>query len=574
MSQANAHREAEPRKGLWYYCWTGVLVLAAMAAYAVACAARLYCHTGRLVDLSSASVVRGLETTMGETMVAPLSVFSYPWMMPVLGLLWGVIILAPVAVAVRRGMWLGWVFALLAAVASQAVVLGLATAVGCVLAGRTRLRRRHPILAGWLGLGPAAVYLAVSAYSGVGLATIMPLQRWLLAVAPAVAILAAAGGMAMITAFRRVPGLRRASVLLAVVLLTASAMMIFSLGVGADELGFSLIARRVRSSESVFEPVSLETWKRMSGGQGLNPETLLASVNGWLAGRQRDLSRQCAAFLRDHPTSDRCPEVLWTLAQAQSLHVDEHALAAGVVRPQSDWPRADSRESWLALADGYPAAPQAALARWRLAQLAMRDAQIARADESLHTAAGHLRIVLAGQQADRSPARPALRGPRPSVPQQAYYAKVMARLERSIWLIEKNHLLTDPNAARAMADLAAVNPYQRRYRRAVSELVDAYSETTMAGNLKLALARATRDIYARAQLMVEVADNWREDGDAAIEANYELGRLILQQPVLRLAENIREPAHYFKLVTVAENPWRQFALSRLELLEPTTRPGP
>jgi hypothetical protein len=150
----------------------------------------------------------------------------------------------------------------------------------------------------------------------------------------------------------------------------------------------------------------------------------------------------------------------------------------------------------------------------------------------------------------------------------------MARLERSIWLIEKNHLLTDPNAARAMADLAAVNPYQRRYRRAVSELVDAYSETTMAGNLKLALARATRDIYARAQLMVEVADNWREDGDAAIEANYELGRLILQQPVLRLAENIREPAHYFKLVTVAENPWRQFALSRLELLEPTTRPGP
>ncbi|MFP4055179.1 MAG: hypothetical protein ACLFV7_15070, partial [Phycisphaerae bacterium] len=125
----------------------------------------------------------------------------------------------------------------------------------------------------------------------------------------------------------------------------------------------------------------------------------------------------------------------------------------------------------------------------------------------------------------------------------------------------------DPNAAEALGALLSLNPLARPTSSAVEELAARYADTTLGGNWKVAAANSRPDVYERAKALLEVATHWREDPDAAIVANYELGILAMKEPVLQLMDGMEKPEAYLKRVCEGPvNPWQHVAEERLAML--------
>ncbi|MFW6061571.1 MAG: hypothetical protein ACOC93_02060 [Planctomycetota bacterium] len=571
MVNATEHKLDQSHHPRWRWFWSWVLILAGLAVFTLGCALWVYLASGQWYQASPDAFREGLRRGLGETFLRRLSIFTHPWMMLIHALVVGSIVFAPVVAAIRYRLIVATLFVLATILAGQALVLALTGAAGAGLAARTPLRRRKPFLAAVLGMVPSFAYITVATLSGIDRAAVLPLRRWLLLIPPAGAIVTAVLAAGVVMAFTRIPGLRRGAILLVEAVLVSGALLTFNAGVGADELDYALIAERVTHDESVFEPISLDRWKRLNAGQGLNPDTLVNSLRSWLENRQTALTRRCNTFLQEHPDSPRAPAVLWTLAQTQTLQLDVNALAGGLVRGLSSYTMEGSKDAWARLATGFPAQPQGALAKWRLAVLALRNHQPAVAEERLAEARRRLRGYL---DRPRS-AGDRLFGPRAPLPSRSYYADALAELERLDWLIRQNHVIDQARSARALADLLDANPYSRDYVAHLQDLLEIHGDTELRGNIRLAIADATADPYVRADLLLSIAEDWRADADAAIEANYRLGLLILQEPVLRLKPRNQEPAEYLQFVAqeAVDNPWKAFARQRLDWLQMrTTRP--
>ena len=82
------------------------------------------------------------------------------------------------------------------------------------------------------------------------------------------------------------------------------------------------------------------------------------------------------------------------------------------------------------------------------------------------------------------------------------------------------------------------------------------------------MALACPNLYERAEMLILLAA--RGDPDAAIEANYELGRLTMrtaEAPALPLVENLRQAEDYFRAVQAAGiSPWKPLAEEYLAAL--------
>ena len=67
-------------------------------AYAVANALVYYISSGRWFDESFADYRQGVLQPFGQILVTPLSIFAYPWMILVVGLLVAVVVAAPIVI--------------------------------------------------------------------------------------------------------------------------------------------------------------------------------------------------------------------------------------------------------------------------------------------------------------------------------------------------------------------------------------------------------------------------------------------------------------------------------------------
>jgi hypothetical protein len=232
---------------------------------------------------------------------------------------------------------------------------------------------------------------------------------------------------------------------------------------------------------------------------------------------------------------------------------------------------------WERLRKDNSSAPQAALAGAKLGQLALRDGRAREADELLHAARDKLREYLrAFPQPDEPERQTVLFVSSPSVPARRHYADALFEAERLVWMMELNDVPEDALSSAALGEYVNINPgkvgYEGRLAELLSDLNKGYETTKMGDNLKLAYAQVTTDPYARAEMLILLAEDERTD--AAIEANYELGKLAMQSaraPTIRLS--VKPPQEYFKLVVAArDNPWRQLAARELRLLEPAVGP--
>jgi len=254
------------------------------------------------------------------------------------------------------------------------------------------------------------------------------------------------------------------------------------------------------------------------------------------------------------------------------------ALAAGRIAYVASRVQVASEPVWRRLAERHAGTVQAAVAEWRLAELALRVGKPAEADGRLRKAADALRQSLAEEDRRRA-ARERVddvfvdASPLPSA---RYQEEALFGVEELLWLMRRNSVLTDPRCAEALASLLDVDEQAltaEEYYRRLSELAGRYEDTALAENIKLAVARATKDPKERLEQLLLLARQ-QADPDAAVEADFELGRLALWEAMRRLCPDLATPRAYFQRVADGpSSPWQPSARERLAWLEATSRPA-
>jgi len=561
----------------------GVYYLIHLAAFAAVNAFWRYLATGRWVDFRPAAYYRDLTTPLGEIFRHPLDILAYPWMIFVMGLLVGLLALVPILIAVLYRSQRSVPFVLIVAALGHAPVLALAVAIGCALASRSSIRNEMPFLASVLGLVPAAAYFALSAVAGVDTAAVLPLQRWAVYAPFLIAFVSAVLTGAIVLGLARLTGLRSGPICLTLVLLLAAPVAMFYLRIGADELDYALIVNRLQVDGSLFEDEALGPWARRNAAEGLNPRTMRERVWEDLRSRRNRLLERCDRFLARHAASPRSSAVMWLRAQAMSLQLDEVALSGGLIKYAPSFPLPASQKAWEALRRDQPTSPQAILADWRLGEMAFRaiweeraadpNALVRKADECLQRARQALREMFpAAAEEEPASVTRLMFAPPTDVPSREYFLGAKEAVERLLWLVEENRVLTDPNSAEALGAYLAVNPklpdYFQRLGSLLSDKTRQRERTAMGDNLKLAVALQTPDLYERADQLIQLAKDERTD--AAIVANFELGKFALrtaEDPARLLIQDLKTPEQYFQIVIAAPpNPYRQKAAKLLASL--------
>ncbi|MCY2931337.1 MAG: hypothetical protein NTV86_17985 [Planctomycetota bacterium] len=447
------------------FSWRGVTFLVVnLLVFVAVNAFRHYLATGRWGDFSMAAYRADLSTPLGASLQYPLPVDMYPWMIAVTAGLLAGMIFVPLIVSVMYPGAVAAVFIAVVAVVGHCPGLALAIAAGCVLTAVTPLRSDLPFVAILVGLIPVELHFSFVAFAGVKLVTMKPMLQLLYAVpflgAIALAVVASAIVLWLTRQMGNLPGV----VWPVLAALLAAPVVIFYQRVGADELQYAVIVRSLGPGDSLLPEEALRAWKDRTGNQGLSGEALINQIKDELDLRRERMVRQCEGFVGAFPASKRVPEVLWVEGQARSTQLVRHKVDRdkGLIEYSATWPLAASEACWGRLIEQYPQSVGAAVARWRLGQLAARRGDFDQALETSMQALPGLLAAAARQEGRRNP----LGTIRLGVPAADYCLGAHFEAAKLISLIERNRV----ERARELKEYLEANPCEADAPRRLSEL--------------------------------------------------------------------------------------------------------
>ena len=541
-----------------------------LAGFVVASAFVHYLQTGRWLEFTVSAYRKSLAVPLSDMLLRPLSIFSHPWMIVVTGLLIAAVAFVPVMVAVLYRLWVSGLFVLVVAVFAHSPVLAGCLALGCVIAGRTRLRSNLPFLALLAGLLSAGVlyvllyYLFFSRLLDVGL---LPLQRPVFCLPLILALVAAVPAGAWVLGLARGTHYRPGVIWPALLVLLVPPLLLFYAKVGPAELEYALLAGRIAPGEAVFASARVEDFRRSHGAGKRTPAggpELLAAARADLDRRRAELSAQCEDFLRRHRNSQHRSAVMFILHTVRDVQLDPEAFDRGLIRHLYVGPSPQSVGAWRDLTEQFPFSPQAGVARFRMAVVALRQERVQEAWRLLNDA----RSPLAGElkATDGEAGAGVWKGvfaPLVSLPGREYYRAALEEVQRVVWLMEANKVLEGtPENIRAFADYMRLWPFVEVSPAQLTELAAGSENTELADNFRLQAAMAETDLFQRAGALTALA---QEVNDSAVVANYELGRLtMLRGPV---SPTLKTAQEYFKVVVSAPlSPYREPAEQHLAWL--------
>ncbi|NLF31123.1 MAG: hypothetical protein GX591_09585 [Planctomycetes bacterium] len=542
--------------------------------------------SGASVSTTAGEYRRWAAKPLVQVLLEPLSIFTHPWMILVVGLLLAAIVTVPLLVACLYRAWLCAPFLFYVAALAHAPVLAAVLAVGCVLVAATDLRRRNPSLALLLGLSPVYVYFYLAAQSRtIASSPMQHLALWVPFVVAAVAAIVAMGLVLLIAHWIRYrPGV----ICPVLVLLTAAPAWLFLTRVGGDELAFALLVADATPSDVVFPGGPFQREAGLTDEPPTDAE--IRRAEAILAARRAERVALCDAFLHRYGDSGRVATVLWIKGITLDLRVNRPALRRGVLQYYDTHPRETSAPTWRRLVAGFGDDPRAAVGRFRLAHLACRDGRVAEAHRHLVRAADLLKDIHAAPVALSGDATWAqLFGAPRQWPSREHLRQTAFDIDYLRWLIEDNAVLDDPDAQRAFAvfmDLDRRGECREAFSERLDDLAERFHDTPFAENLYLLRARVAFDQAAsNSPLSWSAVEPWARsllemagetDQDASIEANFELGLLALHPTrVDGLSRIVDRPEVYFRRVSGARpNPWQRQADEHLSLLRAAEKGGP
>ena len=573
--------------------WRAILfVTINVMGFAVVSAFWQYLSTGEWINFDA--FFRNLFVPLGAVFLQPLVVFTHPWMVLVYGLLLGVTVSVPIMVAILYRLRVAAIFLLLLAFVAQLPLLAAAVVTGCLLIGHTPLRSNMPMAAALLGILPAIIYVAALGcltLSGATdrdyWATVEPFRRWVLYGPYVLALLSVIVASALVLALAKATRFRPGVVWPVLLVLSAAPMVTFYVRVGSAELRYSIIANPIEPGDSILAELPLDQWRQdHPEDAGLPAGIVRERIQRDLHRRRDELRARCEQFLTDYPYDVRAPEIMWIMAQCRSLQLDGATYQRGLISGTCVFVMERSRAAWQDLVETYPHSDQAAIARWRLAELVLRSTKhldpdraddIAQllsalddANELLYEAAAGLEVILSADE-PLSPSRSVFAARR-SRPSRSYYIRALHEVHRLQRLIESNELKEAPAGVQLLATWLSIDPALPDVAERYERLAQENHDSALADNLRLAAALAERDQLDRARKLVPLV-NVARPTDATVEATFELASI--QGEGVEAIEGILPVEVYLRSVIAApDNPWQAMAAERLDLLSIARRISP
>lgn len=586
-----------------------VLLLVNLLLFCGLCAFTHWLHFARVFDFSLRGYVapaRFWDSTapnLNDFILAPINVVQVPQHALVLGIVVAAIIAVPIVVSILYRFRFALPFLLAVLVFAHMPWMAVTLLASCILASLRPFRMNFRFGSALVGLLPVLLYLFLATRGTPDqLASYgAPTQKSLLIAPWLIAILAAAVMLGTVLLIARVVNYRPGAVAPVLAVMFAVPVVLFHIGVGADELAYRVLEGEYGPRSKRFEPtlksretenaifavIAGEIGKSFSGQLRFDLRALWSLQPEKLRELKRTVSRRflaafladraeayeaCKEFIADYPHSRYVPNVLYIQARVLDTRLDEAKLAHEEPCRElySDFPHVQSEEIWFTLLKRYPASPFSVQAGLRLAELKLRAGNL---DEALE----HVRFVLAGNGPNangpvttqpRHRSLLAAAAPESSLDFQTEPYRREAR--RLAELIVKNR--DDPQYGNApLIEFAALDPRRAGYLEQLQRLAERYHDSSLYDNLVVRWAAALPDLNERTAAL-EACLRTFTAGDALPEALYRLANLETQALAAEdESRRARGIARLHEIVTrFPRSCWAERAAERLEVLEPRT----
>ena len=550
------------------------------AIFIIGCLFWRYLQTGNFFTLEFPSWRECFSPSLDKPFLQPLNMFISPWEFLVLGIMLGVLITIPLQIAVMYHIWLAALFALAVGVIAFMPLLGLILAGGCLLAARTPLRRDYPAFAIMFGLLPAWVYLFF-AYQATDTSLLEPIERWLVFMPVAIAVLFSITSAEISVFFARLRKFKPGVIWPTVSLAPIAIVLFFSL-VGDAKMQYAKINQLAYSETGLFAPADSAFWvpKKFASKDRFKVREKIIET---FVARRKNLQAQCERFIARYPNKKFAASSLWMLATSHSCQLDMNNLSAGVVTPSNNFISQDSREYWQLLIEKYPTSPEAVLALYNLAKLDIKNAHksadpcklMISANEKLTRARNKLRDNLIKEihrneiSLERKIANNIFQAQQ-ILPHAQIYIDTLGQVKTLIWKLAENNALDNKQDAIALSKMLCINPNDADYREKLKTLgiSSQIRKTKLYNNIKLQFVNSDPIFSSRVSGLKKIAANTK-DSDSALHANFLLGKISLQlSPSERKKYKLQSPVFFYRKIEKAKiNPWLDAANRQIKMLE-------
>ncbi|HLB73956.1 MAG TPA: hypothetical protein VJJ98_08050 [Sedimentisphaerales bacterium] len=531
-------------------CW-----ILAVCAFCVSCLFWSKIVTGTFWSFDIESVASPDYWRLGGNLVTGVSIFEYPWQIFVLGLLMGILTVAPVLISQLMSFGHSLLFVLAIILLADLPGFALCVLISCFGAACRPLRFRSRYIAIALCMTPQVIYWVFfgGARSEDPIEWGFSFTPWICAWLDGLVIAAFVLGIGHYTRYR--PGLVWIFTLVTLVVAVGA----FDITIGFDELDYQLYVAgndpenveefhdhsvtealdkavmnpNIKRLFYVDDPIHLredlkkEIHIQLGSGQWPDWFTLPKELDNQQ--KRQAILNQLDYFITRRPDSRRMPIALYFKALLKEYAPDVIVLEQKeILHFYSDYPHRDALLIWYRLHEHFSNSPESIEARWRIARDSAGRERFEQADTLLAEAEDMIAKRLA-KLASRKPPDSKLLGlfrpPANSVMTVFRLTELQRRASQLRLLIGPQNRTDDPGSIERLARFVRLNPHALDYAGRLDGLLEQTEEKDpLRDNILLAQAKLVEDDQVQAERLNQLHQAF-ENTDGGMMALYELGRL-------------------------------------------------
>jgi hypothetical protein len=515
--------------------------------------------TGTALSLNFSDVTDFASWSLGRFIISPLSIYEYPWQILALGLLMGILGVAPVVVSQLLSFRYSLPMTLAVVFIAKLPLFGVFLLVSCAAAACRPLRFRSRFIAIALCMAPQSIYWA---FFG-GAQNVEPI-RWGFSFAPWICAwltsLAIAGGVIGIGHFTRYrPGLVWAVIAVAL----AAAVLVFQQKISFAELDYQLYIAGNNPEEVpefhdhnmtkvIDEAIENPATQSFLTGFFYPTEPILLreelkeeiqlqlNYDRWptwfevteelnYPAKRQQLLGQYNLFINKRPTSRRMPIALYYKAMLNEYSPNIRQFGqTDVLTFYNDYPHRETLPIWYKLYDEFPESPEALEARCRIAMHLAGRAEFEKAAEFCEVAEAMLAQQLELSEEAHTTAgtfSTAFVRPAGTVMTPFKLGELQRKLQKLNVLISQENRAKSNDSKNRLAEFVILNPYSPDYSQQLDRLLaDTKKTSPLRDNILLAKIMLIPDAQLKAAQLKELGEKFAKT-DGGTQALYELGLL-------------------------------------------------
>jgi TolA-binding protein len=547
----------------------------AIGVYIASCLFWSKMMTGNAIAFEFGRMINPDSWGLGQFVLSPLSIYEYPWQILTLGLVMGILAVAPLLVSQLLSFRYSIVMIAAVMFIARLEFFGLFLLVACVAVACRPLRFRSRIIAIALCMAPQVAYWAIFG----GTESVDPV-RWSFSYAPwfcawltGLWVAGAVIGIGHFTRYR--PGLVWSVSGFALVI----AMLIFWNKVSFSELDYQLYVagnnpEEVREfhdhsmTEAIDEAMNDPSIRSFLAGLFYPTEPILLredlkkeiqvqlGYNRWpnwfkapeelnYQAKRQQLLSQYNLFIDKRPTSKRMPIALYYKAILNEFSPDIRLFGQReLLHFYSSYPHRENLPIWYKLYNEFPQSSEAIEARWRIAMHIAGQGEFEKAKELCEVAAVMLQQQIQGQKENAGSSSGffmAFSESAQTVMTERKLRELEIKLKQLQSLINGQNHDDSKESKERLARFVILNPHGRDYSDRLDALLSQTKEKDpLRDNISLAKIILIEDAQLRSEQLKALTEKYA-DTDGGIRALYELGLLnIVLWKNSELSEEIRE----------------------------------